>query len=167
MYSLGLNPKVKAVLNPAEGYPKMIAKERISQGEIVEVSASHDISLIQAGELCNISKSFFHCIQPNPIKLKDANEKTDSLYKELVSEVLQKGNPDKEEIEKIKEDPRLIDLFHGLKWMDVIIGHIPYYLEDPIPNCEIKWNEKSGLWQVVALIEILPDETLTILQKAK
>jgi hypothetical protein len=167
MHKLGLSTKVKAILNPAEGYPKIIASGKILQGEVIETVSSHDISFTDASTLCDISKSFLHCVQPNPIKLQDSNERADELYKELISDLLKNGTPDADELEKIKEDPRIIELFHRMKWMDVLIGHIPYYLESPFPNCAIKWNESTGLWQVIALTEILPDEVLTILQKSE
>jgi hypothetical protein len=166
MHKLGLSSKVSAVINPEEGYPKIIANARILQGEVLETVASHDVSFNQASILCDIADSFFHCIHPNPVKLVDANRQADALYKELVKEVLDGENPTPENIEKIKEDPRIVELFNNIKWMDVLIGHVPYYLESKFPNAEIRWNDSLKLWQIVALTEILQDDIITLLRKA-
>ena len=166
MHKLGLNRKLMPVILPSDGYPKIICKERILQGEVLETFSAHDIAFADADKLCLIAPTFLHCVQPNPVKLKGANQMADELYKTLIADILKNGDPTQEQLDEIRSDPRVFELFHSIKWMDVLIGHLPYYLENPIPNSNIIWNEKLNLWQTVAIREIQEEEVLTIMRKS-
>ena len=165
MYDLGLTKKAKAKLNPKTGKILVEATERILQHETVEICGSHDLSFIDAAKVYNISKTLSSTLQINPLKIIRANEEVDELYQKLVKEAMDSGNPTQEQLEELRSNPDLLEKFNSIKWLDMLIGFIPYYLHEDFPNCQIKWDEKSGLWQVISLIEVLPGAALTLNHK--
>ena len=67
-----------------------------------------------------------------------------------------------EEIEKLREHPELLSFFNSYKWLDMLIGNIPYYHITDLPNARIVWNTDSNVWNVVATTEILSGKTITL-----
>jgi hypothetical protein len=94
--------------------------------------------------------------------LRELNQKTEELHQQLLAELMTNGEPSAEEIEKLKEHPELLSFFNSYKWLDMLIGNIPYYHMAEQPNARIVWNTETNVWNVVAFTEILPGKTITL-----
>ncbi len=163
MLNIGITNKVKIQLDPKEGFPKIIATNRILQGEPIETVCAHDLNMIQAKLIFSLAPEFSNTIQTNPIKLKQLNIEMDALANTLRNELLE-SNKDvtQEDLENIQNDQRLIDKLHGYHWLDFLTGNISMYTISDYPNATIEWNDQLKTWQVIAASEILPDQIISL-----
>lgn len=162
MLKLGLSNKANIVFDHKDGVPSIIAADRIIVGEVIETLCAQHISISDGFEIYERLPSFANCVQPNDIKLQELNRKTEEMYQGLVAELIATGEPSAEEIEKLKENPELLSFFNSYKWLDMLIGNIPYYHMAELPNARISWNTEDNVWNVIALSEILPGKTITL-----
>ncbi len=162
MLKLGLSNKANVVFDHKGGIPTVVSTDRIIVGEVIEVLCAQHISISDGFEIYERLPSFANCVQPNEIKLRELNQKTEEIHQKLLSELMLTGEPSNEEIEKLKEHPELINFFNSYKWLDMLIGNIPYYHMAELPNARILWNTEDNVWNVVAMTEILPGKTITL-----
>lgn len=163
MLNIGITNKVKIQLDPSEGFPKIIAVNRILQGEPIETVCAHDLNMLQAKLIFSLAPEFSNTIQTNPIKLKQLNFEMDKLANELRTELLESdANVTPKALENIQNDQRLIDKLHGYHWLDFLTGNISTYTVSDYPNAVIDWNDQIKTWQVVAATEILPDQIISL-----
>jgi hypothetical protein len=162
MLKLGLSEKAHVLFDHNGGVPSVISTDRIIVGEIIEILCAQHISISDGFEIYERLPSFANCVQPNEIKLRELNQKTDDLYKSLLADLMTNGDPSQEEIEKLREHPELLSFFNSYKWLDMLIGNIPYYHITDLPNARIVWNTDSNVWNVVATTEILSGKTITL-----
>jgi hypothetical protein len=162
MLKLGLSNKANVLFDHTGGVPTVVSTERIIVGEVIEVLCAQHISISDGFEIYERLPSFANCVQPNEIKLRELNQKTEELYQRLAAELMATGEPSKEEIEKLKEHPDLLKFFNSYKWLDMLIGNIPYYHMAELPTARIVWNTEDNVWNVVASTEILPGKTITL-----
>ena len=163
MFNIGITNKVKIQLDPIEGFPKIIATNRILQGEPIETVCAHDLNMIQAKLVFSLSSAFSNTIQTNPIKLKQLNSEMDKLVNELRNELLE-SNSDAtpEDLKNIQDDQRLVDKLHAYHWLDFLTGNISSYTVSDYPNASIEWNDQIKTWQVIASTEILTDQIISL-----
>jgi len=162
MLKLGLSDKAQVLFDHKDGIPSVISTERIIIGEIIEILCAQHISISDGFEIYERLPSFANCVQPNEIKLRELNQKTEELHQQLLADLMTNGEPSAEEIEKLKEHPELLSFFNSYKWLDMLIGNIPYYHMAEQPNARIVWNTETNVWNVVAFTEILPGKTITL-----
>jgi hypothetical protein len=163
MLKIGLTDKAKIELDPKLGYPKVIAVNRILQGEPIETVCSHDLTMTESAMLFNMSKSFSTSLKANPIKLNHANSEMDLFFNKLKAELLN-SNPaaTQEDIDKIPDRPEFLEKFNEIRWMDFLTGNVSSYTVSDYPNADVIWNDSLNIWQVVATSEILPDQSITL-----
>jgi len=163
MLRIGITDKAKIELDPAVGYPRVIAVNRLLQGETIETVCSHDLTMQESAIIFNMSKSFSTSLKANPIKLIQANSEMDEFYNKLKNELLASDkNITKEDLDKIPESPEFLSKFNEIRWMDFLTGNIASYTVSDYPNADIIWNDSLSIWQVVATAEILPDQSITL-----
>jgi predicted DNA-binding protein YlxM (UPF0122 family) len=163
MLKIGLTDKAKIELDPAIGYPKVIAIHRILQGEYIETVCSHDLTMAESATIFNMSKSFVNSLKANPIKLNHANSEMDLLYTKLKNDLLESNKTiTQEDLDNIPERPEFLAKFNEIRWMDFLTGNIPSYTVSDYPNADVIWNDSLNIWQVVATTEILPDQSITL-----
>jgi len=163
MLNIGISNKVKIQLDPKEGFPKVISIGRILQGEPIESVCSHDINLIQANIIFNMSLSFTNCVKPNPVKSQRMNSELDEFLKKLRTELLESNRAvTQKDLDDLPNDPRFLEKMQDYRWLDFLTGNISLYTVSDYPNAELKWNDQVSIWQVVATSEILPDEIINL-----
>lgn len=162
MLKLGLTKKVDIIFSHEGGIPQAIANERIIVGEIIETVYAQHISIDEGFKLYESIPVFANCVQPNEIKLRELNQKTEALYQKLASDLMSSGEPSKDDLENLRKHPELLKFFNSYKWLDLLIGNIPYYEMSDLNNSRIVWDIELNLWTVVAVSEILPGKTITL-----
>jgi hypothetical protein len=163
MLNIGLSNKVKIQIDPAEGYPKVIATSRIIQGEPIETACAHDITVDNGVSIFSISNIFTNALKPNPVKMQRMDSDMTEYFNTLKSELLDSDKLiTQEEIDNIAKSEKFIKKLNSYHWMDFLSGYVSIYTVSDYPNANVEWNDTLKLWQVVALTEILPDAIISL-----
>lgn len=162
MLKLGLTTKADILFSHEGGIPSIVCNERILAGEIIEKLCAQHISIDEGFKIYESLPYFSNCVQPNEIKLRELNQKTEEFYQSLVANAVNTGEPSKEDLEQLRQHPELLAFFNSYKWLDMLIGNIPYYKVSETHNATISWDITLNVWTVVAINEILPGKTITL-----